>query len=1089
MQAVIKAMEVNEIGNFSECCRLCLSEQVDTLKSIFDDATDDSALPEKIYTFLSIQIKSDDQISKMICDTCVDKVNNWKSFKELAVTNQQTLEKWHESIQSKDKPQKEILQAQSVPVKIKAEVVSDDDLEIIDFNLPVKAEIHDEPNYENNHQDLNNGAEVRALTNGVGTGDNPEQSRKLEFAAGLELFHSDSTPISLENLSKIESSYIEKCKAMITMYDSLVCACHNVSHPNLKGLLSHLRALRIWFPVFTCYNCMITYTDRSTSMKHFVRCSKAKLETLIKLSNLRKRSPIKTRLYQNYKCVQCKFMFSFHEDYCSHIDEDHKDPPYICLCQKTFENLEDYRRHVYVSCMIEFYCDICFVTTKTLPSFIEHAVHNHDESEGFVLLQNDGYKKKHISRIDSMPREIRSINSARSLSRSPEAPVVGKRRRSCSVYRTPVYDEPPLEPLPKKPKPATCDVCGKLYSNYANMLRHYKNAHLADPKTEVVNEDCAAPEDSLYRCPDCGFMYNSKEWEEHKLTHEQLKCSECDKIFLFQTELDQHRSVHLNLKVYRDSKTKSYKSTMLSPNSASRVCDICNIVCESIEDLEHHKVSHEDEILSLEPEIDIQEPAAEKKYYCKPCDKQYTGYSGLWEHNRRKHTDESGFKHGETYPRSCDECDKVVTSGAAYKKHKDMHRRKEQLRVSGSPPPSTHTGRSRSMPRLKRNISITQDDAEDYHTCKRCFKVFSTKSNLRNHMKLHGINMNSPKQKSPKKFLCEICDQVFTTTEKLAIHQDTEHQEDIPDYINVMEEFNNESYIFTCDICVQTFTSKHALKMHKEQHLSEVPTSTATTSKASLVYCKLCNIPFQTRELLNDHMATEHGENIRTARKKTEDKKFPCKICRKSFASHSAMTAHFGWHKRAEHGLKIEKGTTPERTPKKTQNNSQFQCSMCFMDLPNDTALQIHILEKHRNFNALIIPRCSPCNQEFETQQEYDTHKKLHDFVESQKKTGLLNKIGLQCNYCPATFSRQDTLNNHVRANHKDYLNGGGLKCPHCDRIFEKQSSFSNHIKMHERPKSMPSIPNKSMFHCSICNMGFNLPKDLRNHTINAHPF
>nr|CAH7767969.1 unnamed protein product [Callosobruchus chinensis] len=46
------------------------------------------------------------------------------------------------------------------------------------------------------------------------------------------------------------------------------------------GLLSHLRSLRIWFPVFTCYNCMITFTDRSTFTKHNVKCPSASLDTL-----------------------------------------------------------------------------------------------------------------------------------------------------------------------------------------------------------------------------------------------------------------------------------------------------------------------------------------------------------------------------------------------------------------------------------------------------------------------------------------------------------------------------------------------------------------------------------------------------------------------------------------------------------------------------------------------------------------------------------------------------------------------------------------------------------------------------------------
>lgn len=125
---------------------------------------------------------------------------------------------------------------------------------------------------------------------------------KIVFAAGLRLQQRNATPqeiiLDSNGLTRIELSYIEKCKAMVTMFDTLVCACHNAVHKNLKRLFSHLRSLKIWFPIFTCYNCMITFTDRSTNMKHRVLCQRKRLEHLLRLSELRKNDDIKRRLYQ-----------------------------------------------------------------------------------------------------------------------------------------------------------------------------------------------------------------------------------------------------------------------------------------------------------------------------------------------------------------------------------------------------------------------------------------------------------------------------------------------------------------------------------------------------------------------------------------------------------------------------------------------------------------------------------------------------------------------------------------------------------------------------------------------------------------------
>lgn len=134
------------------------------------------------------------------------------------------------------------------------------------------------------------------------------EREKIMFAAGLRLQQKNVAPqeiiLDSNGLTRIELSYIEKCKAMVTMFDTLVCACHNAVHKNLKRLFSHLRSLKIWFPIFTCYNCMITFTDRSTNMKHRGLCQRKRLEHLLRLSELRKNDNIKRRLYQvGFLCV------------------------------------------------------------------------------------------------------------------------------------------------------------------------------------------------------------------------------------------------------------------------------------------------------------------------------------------------------------------------------------------------------------------------------------------------------------------------------------------------------------------------------------------------------------------------------------------------------------------------------------------------------------------------------------------------------------------------------------------------------------------------------------------------------------------
>lgn len=933
------------------------------------------------------------------------------------------------------------------------------------------------------------------------------EHRKIQFAAGLKLLQKDTTPISMESLSKIELSYIEKCKAMVNMFKTLECACHQVNHPNVKGMLSHLRAQRIWFPVFTCYSCMITYTDRSSFTRHNLGCKRPALETLKRLSNLKKRSGVKTRLYQNYKCTSCKYMYSFHEEFCKHVDEEHPledGPPYICSCGRSFNDADEYKDHIYVSCLVEYYCDICFVTVNTLDAFLKHAQEVHDNSEGFILLQDDNYKIRRSLQKEKMEKELKEV-------KKEEAIVTGKRRSSFYNKHLMDSEEEVGEPkrktrnsggTPNSKKPDRCPICHKEYSNYHNMLRHYK----------THTESDLPPDDSLYSCPDCGGMFNTFQWQKHLFeNHESKTCGECGKVFQFQTELDQHRSVHLNLKISRDSKTKSYTSTMVSPNSETSVlliCTICDMVFPSKEELKKHRtscLSHE--VTVKQEHVDV--PQNESKYSCMQCNKHYTGYSGLWEHNKKKHPTVKAP--ASKYPRKCNYCDKVCTTGAAFYIHNQMHERMNHIAGKQGPKAEKNNSKPLLTPKRERHVDEEAQDEENesYHTCKKCFKVFSSKYNLKNHMKCHGLSPSTKSTKSgagPKKVWCDVCHTSCESADALAQHKEEEHalDEDMPDLDMEIDNLDSKiPFIFTCDYCTMTFTKKTALQKHKETHKQERAHAAYTSNEN--VYCKYCKIPFETVASLAYHMKDEHDEVMKIKGFKQKDKSFVCGECHKGFHSALALNAHVGWHKRTyTSSVKPLKAVKQESEIASVSGSqvgpSKVQCTTCKQTFPNDTAMQIHILEKHRNIDAImLIPRCNICNQDFNNQDEYEKHKRLHDLLERQKKHKKMQQAAAQqsnkfqkvnktfrCSRCSAVFHKHDAYITHMRHNCREVNNE--FKCLQCDRTFERQNALTLHLKMHDKQKA-GNVQSKALFSCSICNMGFDLPKDLRTHTINAHPF
>ncbi|KAJ8955168.1 hypothetical protein NQ318_009061 [Aromia moschata] len=1086
------------------------------------------------------QITTSDKISTMVCNQCVSKINNWHEYKQTCSRNQEKLEQWLNSCPSNNIADMSLQIKEEPPEESAVDTENtgdepDDIVEVLVKNEPMDPP--DEPMEEEynelpppltphpleiNHDSENSqdggtpgGAANQDREEGSSdfqTADNLQfkeaDQQKIQFAAGLKLLQKNATPISCEPLSKIELSYIEKCKAMVNMHRTLECACHNVLHPNLKGLLSHLRALRIWFPVFTCYNCMITFTDRSTFTRHNVRCPKSSLETLVKLSNLRKRSEVKTRLYQNFKCTSCKFMYSFHDDFCKHVDEDHAffEPPIVCSCTRQFDNVEDYKDHVYVSCLVEYYCDICFITTKTLEEFQKHSVEVHDASEGFILLQDDNYKMR-------KPMHHKEVSDENVF-------VAAKRERRTSIKAPILEVEEDYDAQKKLGYPLTlssslkdCPICGKEYSTHHNMVRHYRTHLENGGPVKDVQDPLAGEDDSVYSCPDCGGMYRTPEWHKHLQEKHELKtCGECGKIFQFQSELDQHRSVHLNLKVYRDSKTQSYKTSMLSPGSEGEImlmCEICEVIFTTKEELKQHKLTHGEDVVQKMEVAEQNETGEEDRYACKPCNKVYSSYGGIWDHNKKKHPEKKSPFVNE-WPKQCTMCDKVCQTGAAYYRHKQIHE-KDRIVAEGANVTTMKT------PIVKPKREEAREDDESYHTCKRCFKVFSSKYNLKNHLKSHGISPTN--RKIVKK--CDICHQAFTSNELLAKHKSEEHKdEEVPTLSNeTVDGLDNKvPFIFTCDVCVMTFTTKMALKKHKEKHAQEMK---PPVSKHNQVYCKYCKVAFDSIALLTKHMHVEHDETAKPkgVKAKEKPKQFQCALCKKVFLTSSALSTHTGWHKRSPaigEGGKPAKVLKQNKIIDKLANSvkvkqepiepAQFQCTTCLVELPNDTALQVHILEKHRSVSAImLIPRCNICNKDFGTQDEYETHKRLHDFLERQKHHDQLSLQsmeaiandgtpkpkgkGFPCKYCNAAFSRADTLGGHMRQYHKEYVQNE-FKCTQCDRVFDKQNSLSIHLKVHEKQRSAAvSTASKPLFSCSICSMGFDLPKDLRAHTISAHPF
>uniref|UniRef100_A0A1A9W702 Protein krueppel n=1 Tax=Glossina brevipalpis TaxID=37001 RepID=A0A1A9W702_9MUSC len=311
------------------------------------------------------------------------------------------------------------------------------------------------------------------------------------------------------------------------------------------------------------------------------------------------------------------------------------------------------------------------------------------------------------------------------------------------------------------------------------------------------------------------------------------------------------------------------------------------------------------------------------QYFCDYCKAGFALRKTLTLHMNQNLCTSNNFK--------CDNCGKIFLT----EKNLEAHI-------------ATHTNEQTCLECKKTCGSIEELSAHmiDEHNrnprnqCNVCKKVFTMKTSLMDHMRIHS---------GEKPFLCTICGKSFRQNSNLRQHLMRHTNEKnfkcdvcLNAYVTKAELFSHKrshtgDHPFNCEICGSRFTSSSSLQKHRRKHTGERPYA-----------CEFCPMRFTALNILKNHRRTHTGE-----------KPFKCEHCNKSFSQKGDCQMHQRTHGEKDFscvcGAKFSKSSNLRYHRRRQHCPSTDGDATSEQDVIDETEMQITLMEDEDGDELITI--------------------------------------------------------------------------------------------------------------------------------------